>query len=620
MGNIVNTAKGTHPTQAQLGAFLEGRLEPAAQAETERHIAECAQCCQALAKIPDDTLAGHLRAGSTQVDAFANIEHTAPLEDADQLPAELRDHPRYRVFKLLGKGGMGEVYLAEHRLMARMVALKVIRRGITQDPQAVERFRNEVKAAARLSHPNIVAAHDAEQAGDAHFLVMEFIDGISLDRLVEKRGRLAVAQACHYVRQAALGLQHAVDHGMIHRDIKPQNLMLTRKGHVKILDFGLARFARDPSNRITELGVVLGTPDYIAPEQVTNSRHADIRADIYSLGCTLYYLLAGQTPFPTGTQTQKIIAHVDRDPQPLAQVRSDLPRDLIGVIEKMMAKDPDERFGSPREVAHALLPFTKTSEAPIVAAAPTAKKEVHAPTQARRRTSVAKQGFDKRWLLLAALPVVAMLLGSVLLVGFLVANRSKGPKKDNDFKGNEIVGVDRKAPRVLMVLNHKGFWNPDYRPVRAVLEENGIEVKVASTDLSDAFAHDNWGGPAKVDTLIHVAREADFEALYFAGAKESDFVGDKPAAVPARKLIKDMLAADKLVASQGAGVFILADGGFLQGKRATLPPQIKWKVNANAARWDPEARIVEDGNFITGGDFKDGPELAAAIVKRLRKK
>ena len=168
-----------------------------------------------------------------------------PRPDGGAAPKELADHPRYRVLGLLGAGGMGAVYKAEHRLMERPVALKVIRRGLTDDPAAAERFRREVKAAARLSHPHIVRAYDAEQAGDLHFLVMEFVEGTDLARLVAGQGPLPVARACEYARQAALGLQHAFEHGMVHRDIKPQNLMLTPDGQVKVLDFGLARFVSE---------------------------------------------------------------------------------------------------------------------------------------------------------------------------------------------------------------------------------------------------------------------------------------------------------------------------------------------------------------------------------------
>ena len=258
--------------------------------------------------------------------------------------------------------------------MERSVAVKVIRSDLLNKPTAVDRFRLEVKAAARLAHPNIVAALDAEQAGNLHFLVMEFVDGISLDRLVEKRGPLTVVQACNYVRQAAQGLQHAFERGMVHRDIKPQNLMLNRKWQVKILDFGLARFAReqepsrsgsgeDPllsaATTLTRFGGMLGTPDYIAPEQADDARHADIRADIYSLGCTLYFLLAGRTPVPKGSILQKLVWHRDGKPQPLSEIRTDVPPELLSVIDRMIAKDPGQRYQTPTEVAQALAPFSK---------------------------------------------------------------------------------------------------------------------------------------------------------------------------------------------------------------------------------------------------------------------
>ncbi len=276
------------------------------------------------------------------------------------LPRELHDHPRYRVVAILGTGGMGSVYRAEHRLMDRPVALKVIRGDLLGDSTLVERFRREVKAAARLgSHPNVVAAFDAEQAGETHLLVMEFIEGTDLARLVDRRGPLPVGEACEYVRQAALGLQHAFEDGMVHRDIKPQNLMRTTRGQVKILDFGLARFASEVSSQggLTAEGAMLGTINYIAPEQIDDSRSADIRADIYSLGCTLYHLLAGRVPFPDGNLIQKAIAHQESAPVSLAELRADVRPKLARIVERMMAKKPAARFQTPGEVARALAPF-----------------------------------------------------------------------------------------------------------------------------------------------------------------------------------------------------------------------------------------------------------------------
>ncbi len=254
---------------------------------------------------------------------------------------------------------MGEVYKAEHRLMRRTVALKVISKQLTASPSIVERFRRETRAVALLSHPNLVQAYDAEQAGEWHFLVMEFIEGVSLAALVERDGPLPVEKACDGVRQAALGLAHALEQGLVHRDIKPQNLMLTPEGQVKVLDFGLASIGTEQwcEGGLTAVGQPMGTPDYVAPEQIRDAHSADTRADVYSLGCTLYFLLTGQPPFPGGNLNQKLAAHLERDPEALATQRMELPPDLVRVVERMMAKDPAARFQTPSEVVSALEPF-----------------------------------------------------------------------------------------------------------------------------------------------------------------------------------------------------------------------------------------------------------------------
>ncbi len=372
-----------HPGSEQLSAFGLGQLDPVKAAEVERHVKACTVCCQTLWSLPDDRLVSLLRQAFSQPpDATTPppaLEATSLLPSAEpqgpQLPPELAEHPRYRIVEVLGQGGMGTVYKAQHRLMERLVALKVIDRGLTGNPAVVERFRREVKAAAQLNHPNIVHAYDAEQAMDTHFLVMEFVEGTTLARLVEQEGPLSVAQACDYVRQAALGLQRAFEHGMIHRDIKPHNLMRTPEGVVKILDFGLARLMSETSPALsspgrdafsegaspaslTQMGMVMGTADYMAPEQADNAHAADICADIYSLGCTLYYLLSGQAPFPEGTVLDKLRAHRTRKPRPLSDFRKDVPPALVRVLERMMAKDPDQRYQTPAEAAHALTQFT----------------------------------------------------------------------------------------------------------------------------------------------------------------------------------------------------------------------------------------------------------------------
>jgi predicted Ser/Thr protein kinase len=358
-------ACGGHPTADELAAFLHGRLTPAEVAALEPHVAECAACCRVLRGLPDDGVVAALRAPGP---ADAGAEAVDPAR-------ELADHPRYRVLEFLGAGGMGAVYTARHLLMDRVVALKVVHRRLTRDPAAVERFRQEVRAAARLAHPNIVTAHDADQAGDRHFLVMEYIAGQSLARRVAERGPLPVAAACEYVRQAALGLQHAFEHGMVHRDVKPQNLMLTPAGRVKILDFGLAHIgAGDPAPAAadtasdltaaagTQTGLLMGTPDYMAPEQGGGARRVDIRADVYGLGCTLYFLLAGWPPFPEGTAAAKLAAHRADPPQPLTEVRDDVPAALARVVDRMLAKDPARRFQTPADVARALAQFAGAAQ------------------------------------------------------------------------------------------------------------------------------------------------------------------------------------------------------------------------------------------------------------------
>jgi len=302
-----------HPSAAQLEEFGLGKLPAAEMAAVEKHVAACESCCNTLRDVFDDTIVGLARAAAEQQDTIAAPPPAATMAESGPAPiAELADHPRYRILGQLGAGGMGVVYKAQHKLMERTVALKVIHRKYLDNAQALERFRKEIKAAGRLAaHPNIVAVHDSEQAGDVHFLVMEFVQGISLANLVKRQGPLPIAQACRYVAQAAQGLQHAHEHKMVHRDIKPHNLMVTRSGQVKILDFGLARFADEAEGerRLTSVDAVVGTPDFLSPEQARNSRNVDIRSDIYSLGCTLYFLLTGQPPYPEGNAIEKLLAH-----------------------------------------------------------------------------------------------------------------------------------------------------------------------------------------------------------------------------------------------------------------------------------------------------------------------
>ena len=263
---------------------------------------------------------------------------------------------KYRLLELIGAGGMGAVYLCEHTLMRRLVALKVLPVEKLEDPSNLERFHREARAVAALDHPNIVRAYDIDHHEKLHFLVMEYVDGNSLQEIIARLGPMDPIRAAHYIAQAAVGLQHAHELGMVHRDIKPGNLLLERTGVIKILDMGLARFFNKPTDCVTEKyddKCILGTADYLAPEQAV-SNTVDVRADIYSLGATLYFLLTGKTPFPDGSIAAKLVGHQSLEPQPIATFRSDVPPALVAVLRKMMAKDRAARYQEPIEAAEAL--------------------------------------------------------------------------------------------------------------------------------------------------------------------------------------------------------------------------------------------------------------------------
>jgi serine/threonine-protein kinase len=270
----------------------------------------------------------------------------------------------YVLLDKLGEGGMGAVFKARNWKLGRVVAMKLIRKDRLDSDLAVKRFRREIQAAAQLDHPNIVHAYDADEAGGVHFLVMEYVEGTDLARLLKERGPLPVAAACDHAWQAALGLQHAFEQGMVHRDVKPANLLLTAGGVVKVMDFGLARLARtrpagDESGTMTQEGAVMGSLDYIAPEQAMDSHSVDTRADLYSLGCTLYHLLTGRVPFPGGEALGKLLKHRLEEPEPVEQLRPDVPPAVAAVVRRLMAKRPEDRYQTPAEVAEVLAALTR---------------------------------------------------------------------------------------------------------------------------------------------------------------------------------------------------------------------------------------------------------------------
>ena len=363
----------------------------------------------------------------------------------------------YVVLDSLGGGGAGQVYKALHRKMDRVVALKTLRSDVRTDGAAVQRFYREIEVASQLSHPNIVHAYEAGPIGQLLVLVMEHVDGQDLDQIVKKSGPLPILQACDYIRQAAVGLQYAHERGLIHRDVKPSNLLVSKaqgsrpQGLVKILDLGLARL-QEPLEGSTTANITIdggnvgmqGTPDYLSPEQALDFHAADIRSDIYSLGCTLYFLLAGKAPFPGNTLAEKLMKHQQAEMPPVGR---DLPPGLVKLLRKMLAKRPEDRYQTPGEVAEALAaiaagkpkglePETVTEQAPPRT---TPALALDAPSMVRRR---------KRRLA-AGVAAAAVLAGAAaLLFAFAGAGEPESPTPSTPTVEHTI---PEKAPELVTI-------------------------------------------------------------------------------------------------------------------------------------------------------------------------
>lgn len=292
----------------------------------------------------------------------------------------------YKLLDHLGSGGMSSVYLAEHVHMARRVAIKVLPQNRVDDSSYLARFYREARAAAALDHPNIVRAYDVASEGNVHYLVMEYVDGRDMQQIVRRDGPLPYDLAAEYTRQAALGLTHAHEVGLIHRDIKPANLLVDLRGTVRVLDLGLARFSDDNKASLTVAHDenVLGTADYLSPEQALNSHEVDARSDIYSLGCTLYFLLTGHPPFPHGTLTQRLLKHQSEAPASILLDRPDAPAELIAICDQLMAKSPDRRPQSANEAANLLEDWLRLRSQPT----PRARVDERVAIAARSSTSL----------------------------------------------------------------------------------------------------------------------------------------------------------------------------------------------------------------------------------------
>jgi serine/threonine protein kinase len=372
-----------HPDSRKLMGLILGTLSRDDADALLQHVAQCPHCDDTLSQLESETdeLAAALRAGEAEVPFASEPQCASMVSGASdmlssvpsgatvpyvQIPDFIRE---YELLEVLGRGGMGTVYQARHTHLDRPVAIKLLAPERCHDPLAVARFQREMQAVGKLDHPHIVKAYDAGNWSGQPYLVMELVDGINLSRLLQYRPKIRIPDACEMIRQAALGLAHAHQLKLVHRDVKLSNLMLCRAGTdsvcVKVLDLGLASFTDTRSGgpeELTQDCQTLGTPEYMAPEQATAARDVDARADVYGLGISLFKLVTGEVPFPCSKYPTPYLLIAAKTTEPAPDVRcwrSDASAELAAVLQRMLQPSPEDRYASCEEVAEALLPLAR---------------------------------------------------------------------------------------------------------------------------------------------------------------------------------------------------------------------------------------------------------------------
>jgi CHAT domain-containing protein len=587
------------PSVGELERLLAEALRGQERDSVESHVEACGSCQEKLAHLSEQSFGSASSAAGTASDPepdegfLRRLRELSPRTIAASQPLPAADAARfpggrlgrYEILGRLATGGMGAVFRARHVELGKIVALKVLPAGDLSE-LSLARFKNEMRAIGRLHHPHIVAAHDAGDIDGVHFLAMDLVDGADLARLVDRHGRLSIADACEAVRQAALGLQHAFEKGLVHRDVKPSNLMLARGGTVQVLDLGLARACEDaPSERLTSKGAILGTADYLAPEQWEHPHAADTRADIYSLGCTLYHLLAGNPPF-SGDRYSSILsrlkAHQEDPPPSIAAARPDVPPALAAIVGRMLSKVPAQRFQTPADVAEALRPFTSGANlarlldatellpAPDAAATP---GPANLETAAGSRRGPASRGRRYRVpLLLAGLAAAIAILAVIFWPKRNAAGPAVGPVAIEDFRVNHYRGKEAKP----------------FGDIRSSPEEikRRDDVRVYAKLSRPAYCYLIAFNPDGTEQLCHPA-----------------FDGSDPAA--ARQVVPPEVTEFRFFPDD-LGYFNLDNAGLqvfvLVTSSKPLPPYAEWRAGVGKPPW--RAVYQADGRWqFDGRDF-----------------
>ncbi len=518
------SARAGCPSDDDILAYLPGELSGEKADSIAAHLASCTLCQlrastlrQRLSDQPAPAFAARAKPALPQADSDSpqTIENQLPARTAQRLN-------EYELLEPIGRGGMGVVYRARHVRLQRIVAVKVLPRMAVTDESAVVRMQRETAAAGRVEHPNIVYATDAGECDGVHYLVMEFVPGVDLSKLVAAAGPLLVADACEIVRQAALGLGHIAECGLVHRDLKPSNLMLADDGAVKILDLGLALLHRNPLDdyEATQPGYLLGTADYIAPEQIDAPHEVDVRSDLYSLGCTLFKMLTGVAPFSGPEQnsvSRKVDAHRHRPPPPVSSLRPDVPPEVEALIAKLLAKRPGDRFQRPAELARAIAPLARGANLAALANRMRESAELDlplgAPVDSRATTRSLAKSVTPRPLAAAirGLPAwakftaAAVLLATALGIAALVRSDPGGPPDP----GRPVV-YDLNKPAQVMYIG----WQPTAIDPQFDADKKMLAVKPDSHLLLQIGVHDGRPGTFAF-TLQQSPTWQGFAGMYF---------------------------------------------------------------------------------------------------------